>query len=111
MPDKLGRDFKSIEIKCKNGHEVAKYRKPKSEWGQRTHKLWLLEERLARLSTEPPILVKDPQTGEVALDIPETGTRIDCGQETCTLDVGEIKLVHGVVALELNKNNLRPTKG
>ena len=62
--------FKTITIDCKAGHEVARYRKPRSEQGHRTHKLWLLEERIGRLTTEPPILVENPKTGKnVALSV------------------------------------------
>lgn len=109
-PNKLGRDFKTIKIQCVEGHKVAQYRKPKSEWGHRTHKLWLVEERLGKLTTEPPILVED-NGGERRLNIPETGTPIYCGAEGCDLEVGEIALIKGTVALELNKSNIKPTKG
>ncbi len=111
MPAKLGRDFKTIKITCDNGHEVARYRKPKVEWGHRTHKLWLLEERIGSLTTEPPIYVPDEKTGEMGLEIPPTGTPITCGAEGCELEVGTIAPVKGVVALVLNESNLRPTKG
>ncbi len=111
MPDKLGRDFHTIKVKCNAGHEVARYRKPKSEWGNQTHKLWLIPERIGSLVTEPPLLVDDPQTGEQKLSIPENGTVIACGAEGCALDVGTINPVHGVVALVLNKANLQRTKG
>ncbi len=109
-PKRLGNDFKTIEIKCDNGHKVAQYRKPRSEWGERTHKLWLVEDRIKMLRTEPPILVFDKQDNS-SLVIPETGTPISCGDLACELIVGEIGLVHGAAALVLDKRNLQPTKG
>lgn len=105
-PDKLGNKFKTIEITCNNGHEVAQYRKPRSEWGNRTHKLWLIDERIKRLSTQPPLIDDD---GE--LDIPPTDTDILCGKDGCELNIGKIGPVLGKVALILNESNLRPTKG
>jgi hypothetical protein len=109
-PGKLGTDFKTIKITCQNGHEVARYRKPRAEWGHRTHKLWLVAERINRLVTEPPIIVPDEQS-EMTLDIPELGTKIQCGEQDCVLQVGTIALVKGTVALELDKSNLKPAKG
>jgi len=105
-PDRLGNNFKSIKIECQNGHEVARYRKPKSEWGHRTHKLWLLAERINRLETLPPILQDDD-----TLKIPETDTQINCGNRDCKLEIGRIGIVQGTVALILNERNLKPTKG
>jgi hypothetical protein len=110
-PKKLGNEFKTIKITCVDGHEVARYRKPKSEWGHRTHKLWLLQERLARLSTTPPILVEDQKSREDKLDIPPTDTSIECGEEGCSLEVGKIAMVLGTVAMVLNERNLKPTRG
>lgn len=110
-PAKLGNDFKTIKIKCQGGHEVARYRKPRSEWGHRTHKLWFILERFNRLETEPPILVADPKTHENMLAIPETGTSITCGDRSCELEIGRIGIVGGTAALVLNENNLLPTKG
>jgi hypothetical protein len=116
-PDKLGKNFKTISIECKNGHEVARYRKPKSEWGHRTHKLWLLLERINMLSTEPPLVVYDEKTKQDRLEIPELDTPIMCGNkdcklyDKCQLEIGRIAMVGGTVALKLNENNLRPTKG
>lgn len=109
-PGKLGNDFKTIRVHCNSGHEVARYRKPRAEWGHRTHKLWLVAERINRLVTEPPILVPDGE-GSETLDIPELGTQIYCGDENCALHIGTIALVKGTVALELEKPNLAPTKG
>ena len=110
-PNKLGNNFKTIKITCKQGHEVAKYRKPKTEWGERTHKLWLIPERLGELCTEPPILQGDPKTREEKLVIPPTDTEIHCGDPRCNLVVGHIAMVGGTVALKLAENNLKPTKG
>lgn len=110
-PKKLGNNFKTIEITCKKGHEVAKYRKPRAEWGERTHKLWLVSERIGALTTEPPILQQDPKTQQDILVVPETGTEIRCGHAECSLIVGHIAMVGGSVALKLAENNLRPTKG
>lgn len=110
-PKRLGNEFKTIKIVCKNDHEVARYRKPKEEWGHRTHKLWLIQERIGRLVTEPPILVEDQDNGEDKLDIPPTGTSVKCGERECPLEVGKIAMVLGTVALELTKKNLKPTKG
>lgn len=110
-PKRLGRDFKTIKVECSAGHEVARYRKPRSEWGERTHKLWLIEERLTKLATEPPILGTDQETDKQALDIPETGTAIHCGNDKCPLEIGKIAMVQGTVAIKLNPQNLKPTKG
>jgi len=111
-PAKLGKDFKTIRINCVNGHEVARYRKPRVEWGHRTHKLWLVAERINRLVTEPPLLVPDPAAaGGERLDIPELGTPINCGDQTCALHIGTIAMIKGTVALELEQANLAPTKG
>lgn len=109
-PKRLGNDFKTIDVVCRKGHEVAQYRKPRSEWGERTHKLWLVEERIKRLKTVPPILIADGQ-GDTSLQIPPTGTEIFCGNPECQLMVGEIGLVAGAAALVLEKRNLHPTKG
>lgn len=109
-PMRLDRNFKTIKVECLNGHEVARYRKPKPEWGHRTHKLWLVEERIGRLSTEPPILVEDAN-GQPTLDIPAIDTPIMCGDKNCTLHIGTIAMVKGTVAIELEKPNLKPTKG
>lgn len=108
-PKKLGNDFKTIKIKCVNDHEVARYRKPRAEWGHQTHKLWLVEERLGKLVTEPPIL--QTVDGEPRLSIPELDTEIVCGSPGCELQIGQIAMVKGTVAIELKKTNLRPTKG
>lgn len=110
-PTKLGRDFKTIKVKCSEGHEVARYRKPKGEWGHRTHKLWLVAERINSLLTEPPILVEDPVSDSPKLDIPDLGTQIRCGNPDCDLVVGKIAMVKGTVAIELEASNLQPTKG
>lgn len=110
-PKRLGNKFETIRITCKAGHEVARYRKPRPEWGNRTHKLWLVQERLGRLSTQPPIVVEDPKTGADTLDIPPTGTEIQCGNPDCGLVVGNIAMVGGTVALQLEESNLKPTKG
>jgi hypothetical protein len=109
-PKKLGK-FKTIKIQCLEGHEVARYRKPLNESGHRTHKLWLLEERIGRLSTKPPLLKLDTKTQESVLDVPETGTAIMCGGEDCTLKIGQIGMVGGTVALVLEETSLRPTRG
>lgn len=109
-PQRLGK-FKTIKIECRNGHEVARYRKPLAESGHRTHKLWLLPERIGRLATEPPILVENPQTRQEELRIPAQNTNVTCGAEGCDLEVGTIGMVKGTVALVLNERNLKPTKG
>ncbi len=108
-PKRLGNDFKTIRVKCAEGHEVARYRKPRSEWGNKTHKLWLVPDRIARLVTVPPILVGDG--GDQHLDVPETGTSLRCGTEECARQIGEIALVQGTPAIVLNKPDLMPTKG
>lgn len=110
-PKRLGNDFKTIRVHCNNGHEVARYRKPRSEWGERTHKLWLVEERLGRLVTEPPILGENEKTQEPELTVPPLGVPVVCGADGCRLEIGTIKMVGGTVALVLNKGNLQPTKG
>jgi len=110
-PKRLDRDFKTIRIICNEGHEVARYRKPKAEWGHRTHKLWLIEERLGRLSTQPPIIVEDEETHEQSLEIPALDSPIYCGDKNCELQVGTIAMIKGTVAIELVEQNLKPTKG
>lgn len=110
-PKKLDKDFKTVKVVCDEGHEVARYRKPKAEWGHRTHKLWLVQERIGRLSTEPPILVEDEKTHAEILDIPDVDTPIYCGDKNCSLQVGTIAMIKGTVAIELTEQNLKPTKG
>ena len=105
-PKRIGSDFKTVRVVCNRGHEVAKYRKPRAEWGEQTHKLWLVPERLGRLVTEPPIL---DSAGD--LNIPDTGELICCGAPECNLEIGKIAMVKGTVALVLNKSNIRRTKG
>lgn len=109
-PKRLGTDSKTVKVKCPSGHEVARYRKPRAEWGERTHKLWLIGERLGRLSTEPPILIDDDK-GTPRVDIPETGTEIKCGDPSCHLVIGEIAIVKGTPAIELTREIMRQTKG
>lgn len=108
-PARLGRDFKTIKVRCHNGHEVARYRKPKSEWGQRTHKLYLVSERIVRLTTEPPLFL--PEELDIVDPLPPNDTPIICGDPECDLGIGKIDMVHGTVALVLNHGNLQPTKG
>ena len=110
-PKRLGNEFKTIKIDCKNGHEIARYRKPKSESGHRTHKIWLVIDRINRLETRPPILVTDPETQEDMLAIPPTNTLVECGAEGCGLEIGTIQMVLGTIAIKLNESNLKPTKG
>ncbi len=110
-PKRLGNDFKTIDIDCISGHKVARYRKPREEWGHRTRKLWLIEERIGRLRTEPPLLQWDDDARREVLQVPPSGTLINCGEHVCDLEIGVIEMVQGTVALKLNKGNLRPTKG
>jgi len=111
MPPRPLKDFKTIKIECKNGHRVAEYRKPKSEWGHRTHKLWLLRERIKDLAISPPILVFDEKEQDEVLDIPPNETKIFCANPECGLEIGDIQMVMGQVAIKLNERNLKPTKG
>jgi hypothetical protein len=109
-PKKLGNDLKTIRVKCPDGHEVARYRKPRAEWGERTHKLWLIQERLGRLSTEPPILI-DSENGEKIVETPDNGTKIYCGSENCSRLIGEIAVIKGTPAIELVREIMKQTKG
>lgn len=104
-PKKLGTSFKTIEIKCINNHKVALYRKPKAEWGERTHKLWLIQERLKQLNVTPSIFEDN------TLNIPPIGTEIICKHQGCGLPIGKIEMIKGHVAIELIKKNIQRTKG
>lgn len=96
----IGSKFKTIDVICKNGHRVAQYRKPKCEWGEQTHKLWLVEERFKEVSFTPPPVFSD----KGRCTAPTIDTEVKCS--TCDLTIGTVEPVRNIPAIVLKKQNI-----